>query len=86
MAKNVKQTRGGEISRTRISSKHQVTIAKHPFHEAGLRVGEELVVRAMGPGRVELTALDALCAKHRGRLSTGGDLRRTLDELRREWD
>ncbi|HVE68547.1 MAG TPA: hypothetical protein VNB64_08205 [Solirubrobacteraceae bacterium] len=86
MPKNVKAKGGGEIARTRISSKHQVTIAKPPFDQAGFRAGEELIVRALGPGRVELTGLDAVLDRHRGRLSTGGALRRTLDDLRREWD
>ena len=86
MPQKVKIPQGGEISRTRVSSKHQVTIAKPAFDQAGLRGGDELFVRALGPGRVELTRLEDLCARHRGRLATGGALRRTLDELRADWD
>jgi predicted nucleic acid-binding protein len=54
-----------QVARTKISSKHQVTIAKGPFVEAGFREGQELTVRAVGPGRVELTSLDALFEKYR---------------------
>jgi hypothetical protein len=74
------------VSKTKISSKHQVTIAKQPFEQAGFRAGEIVAVRALGPGRVELASLDALFEKHRGRLRTGGEFRRIVDELHAEWD
>jgi hypothetical protein len=87
------QRRAGSVSRaaeqvvtTRISSKHQVTIAKRPFAEAGFQPGEVVAVRSLGPGRVELSSLDALFEKHRGRLATGGALRRLIAELRAQWD
>jgi hypothetical protein len=40
--------------RTRISSKHQITIPSVPFRAAGLSVGDRLHGRANGPGRVIL--------------------------------
>jgi bifunctional DNA-binding transcriptional regulator/antitoxin component of YhaV-PrlF toxin-antitoxin module len=43
------------MAHVKISSKHQVTIAKRTFDEAGLKAGDILGVRAIGPGRVELT-------------------------------
>lgn len=85
MARNVKTIRPS-VAKTRISSKHQVTIAKEPFEQAGFRAGEVLAVRALGPGRVELASLDALFGKHRGRLRTGGEFRRIVNELHAEWD
>lgn len=85
MARNVK-TVSAAVSKTKISSKHQVTIAKEPFEQAGFRAGEVLAVRALGPGRVELASLDALFDKHRGRLRTGGEFRRIVDQLHAEWD
>ena len=75
-----------QVATTKISSKHQVTIAKQPFDEAGFEPGEVVTVRALGPGRVELSSLDAVFEKHRGRLATGGELRRTISDLRDEWD
>ncbi len=72
-------------SHVKISSKHQVTIAKPAFDEAGFKAGDVLSVRALGPGRVELTTLDALLARYRGSLSTGGELRRAVERSRDEW-
>ena len=73
------------VSRTRISSKHQVTIAKPAFDEAGLQAGDIVAVRAIGPGRVEMTNLDALFARYRGRL-TGGEARRgQIEQSRDQW-
>jgi hypothetical protein len=63
------------LARTRISSKHQVTIAKPAFDEAGFKPGDFMTVRAVGPGGVELTNLDALLDRYRGSLSTGGEFR-----------
>ncbi|HET6508617.1 MAG TPA: hypothetical protein VFG42_17625 [Baekduia sp.] len=73
------------VPRTRISSKHQITIGKQPFAEAGFKEGDVVAVRALGPGRVELTRLDELFAKHRGRIDTGGAARTAIDDLRDEW-
>jgi hypothetical protein len=71
---------------TRVSSKHQVTIGKPAFDEAGLRAGDVLTVRALGPGRVELTSLEAIFAKHRGRLRGGNEFRELIEAQRDEWD
>jgi hypothetical protein len=87
MPRAVKRPVGGAKStRTRISSKHQVTIAKPAFDEAGFKQGDVVVVRALGPGRVELTRLDELFAKHRGRIRTGGKARKAIEALRDEWE
>lgn len=72
-------------SRTRISSKHQVTIPAGPFHEAGLREGDALQVEARGAGQVLLTRVDELVERYSGALDTGGALRRDLERLREEW-
>lgn len=73
------------VPKTRISSKHQVTIAKEAFDQAGFRAGDVLTVRAVGPGRVELTRLDELFAKHRGRVKRGAGAREAVERLRDEW-
>lgn len=73
-------------ARTKISSKHQVTIAKAPFEQAGFKSGDIVTVRAVGPGRVELTILDTLLDRYRGCISTSGRLRRDIDEARGEWE
>ncbi len=73
------------MARTRISSKHQVTIAKQAFDAAGLSEGDIVAVRALGPGRVELTRLDALFDKHRGRIKGGDEARQAIEKTREEW-
>jgi hypothetical protein len=86
MAYDVKKDRGvGKMPRTRISSKHQVTIGKQAFVDAGFTEGDIVAVRALGPGRVELTRLDELFAKHRGRIDTGGAARKAIEDMRDEW-
>lgn len=88
MAHNVKTNRrrsGDALAKTRISSKHQVTIAKEAFQAAGFRAGDVVAVRAVGPGRVELTRLEELFAKHRGSVKGGGGAREAIDQLRDEW-
>ncbi len=83
MARTVKPN--GPLVRTRISSKHQVTIAKEAFTAAGLHAGDVVMVRAVGPGRVELTRLEELFAKHRGRVKGGSGARAAVEQLRDEW-
>ena len=86
MAREVKNRTGSKkVPRTRISSKHQITIGKQAFDAAGLKEGDVVAVRALGPGRVELTRLDEMFAKHRGRINTGGKARAALEEMRDEW-
>jgi hypothetical protein len=75
----------GRTARTRISSKHQVTIAKAPFDAAGLHAGDVVAVRALGPGRVELTRLEELFAKHRGRVEGSSSAREAVERMRDEW-
>lgn len=69
----------------KISSKHQITIAKPAFDEAGFRAGDIVTVRALGPGRVELTSLESLLDHYRGSLSSGGEFRRSVEQARDEW-
>ena len=71
--------------RTRVSSKHQVTIPVSAMRAAGLVVGDRLVVRAEGPGRVVLEREEDIHAKFRGAL-TGVYERGSLDRLRAEWE
>lgn len=70
---------------TRISSKHQVTIPRKAFREAGLRPGDRLEAASGGPGRVVLTRAESATKHHAGAL-TGVFPPGALDELRREWD
>lgn len=75
--------RGG---RSRVSSKHQITIPIGAFGEAGLREGDVVLVEAQGPGRVMVSRMDDLVDEFAGALRTGGELGRTVRALRQEWD
>jgi bifunctional DNA-binding transcriptional regulator/antitoxin component of YhaV-PrlF toxin-antitoxin module len=82
MGENVKNRRAG---RSRISSKHQVTIPAAAFHGAGLAAGDLVRVESEGAGRVVLTKVDDLVNQYSGSLATGGRLRRDIEALRDEW-
>lgn len=84
MASNVKKVRGA-IGRSRISTKHQITIPISAFSEAGLREGDVVRVEAQGPGRVVIARMDDLVEELAGSLSTGGELGRAVRKLRQEW-
>ncbi|HUA46114.1 MAG TPA: hypothetical protein VMA77_12855 [Solirubrobacteraceae bacterium] len=81
MRANVKNRAG----RSRISSKHQVTIPAAAFRGAGFAAGDVVRVEAAGTGRVVLTRVDDLVDQYSGRLATGGALRSGIKTLRDEW-
>lgn len=70
---------------TRISAKHQVTIPMSAFTGAGLKAGDTVKAEALGPGRVVLIRQDDLLDEFSGALTTGGALRKTVEQLREEW-
>jgi bifunctional DNA-binding transcriptional regulator/antitoxin component of YhaV-PrlF toxin-antitoxin module len=80
MAENVKKA-----GRSRISSKHQVTIPAAAFRRAGFQAGDTVRIEAEGAGRVVLTKVDDLVDRYSGSLATGGELRRSVQVLRDEW-
>jgi bifunctional DNA-binding transcriptional regulator/antitoxin component of YhaV-PrlF toxin-antitoxin module len=83
IAENVKKHRAP--GRSRISSKHQVTIPAAAFRGAGFAAGDLVRVEAEGQGRVVLTKVDDLVDRYSGSLATGGELRRSVEALRDEW-
>lgn len=70
--------------RTRISSKHQVTLPVAALRDAGLKPGDKLRVEAEGPGRVVLVREDDVIARYAGDL-TGVYKPGELERLRDEW-
>jgi bifunctional DNA-binding transcriptional regulator/antitoxin component of YhaV-PrlF toxin-antitoxin module len=72
-------------NRSRISSKHQVTIPAAAFRRAGFAAGDLVRIEAEGAGRVVLTKVDDLVDRYSGSLETGGELRRNVEALRDEW-
>lgn len=87
MSTNVKKAIGDASprDRTKVSSKHQVTIPAAAFHGAGLEAGDTLRVEAQGAGRLVLTRVGEMLDRYSGCIDTGGRLRSQLDELRDEW-
>lgn len=71
---------------TRVSAKHQVTIPSEAFKKAGLVAGDRLRVESSGPGRVVFTRLTDVLDELSGCLSNGGELRRSVDAARNEWE
>ncbi len=69
---------------SRISAKHQITIPSAALAAAGLEVGERVVARADGPGRVILEREAGVLNDFAGALS-GVYAPTELDDLRDEW-
>ena len=78
----VKKRRRGT---SKISSKHQITIPAEALRSAGLEIGDRLVARSDGAGRVILEREHDVVAELAGAL-TGVYHQDELDELRSEWD
>jgi len=76
------QRRRRRRGRTRISSKHQVTIPVDVLRRAGLKPGDELYVETDSAGRVTLVREDDVIAKYAGTL---GYPKGYLEKLRNEW-
>jgi bifunctional DNA-binding transcriptional regulator/antitoxin component of YhaV-PrlF toxin-antitoxin module len=79
--REVKDRRRGT---SRVSSKHQVTIPADALRAAGLEVGERLVARADGPGRVIFEREADVLGEFAGTL-TGTYEADELASLRDEW-
>lgn len=68
-----------------ISRKNQVTLPADVLRAAGLAPGDDVRVRAVAPGRLELVRADDLVAKYAGVFDATVYPKGYLDELRREW-
>ncbi len=70
---------------SRISRKHQVTLPISVLKDAGLAAGDEVVIRAVGRGRIEVERAEDLIERYAGSLPAGTYRRGYLDRLRDEW-
>jgi bifunctional DNA-binding transcriptional regulator/antitoxin component of YhaV-PrlF toxin-antitoxin module len=70
---------------SKVSNKNQVTIPVRVLREAGLRPGDNVVIRASGQGRLEVELADDLIRRYAGSLPAGTYPPGQLDQLRDEW-
>lgn len=68
-----------------ISGKNQVTLPVEALRAAGLEPGDDVRVRAVGPGRLELLRAEDLVEEFAGIFDATVYPEGYLDDLRREW-
>lgn len=86
MVEEVKVTGGRRArGRSRISTKNQVTLPVEALRTAGLRIGDQVRIDALGPGELRVVREPDTIASFAGRLR-GLYGPGYLAELRREWD
>ena len=68
-----------------MSRKNQVTIPADVMREAGLAPGDDLRIRSVGPGRIELVRSDELVRDYAGSFDERVYPPGYLDEVRGGW-
>lgn len=68
-----------------ISRKNQVTIPKDVLRAAGLSPGDDLRVKSVGPGRIELVKSEELLSEYAGIFDESVYPPDYLEEVRRGW-
>lgn len=68
-----------------VSRKNQITIPADVMRDAGLQPGDDVRIRSLGPGRVELVKTEELIEQFAGRLDSRSYPAGYLDELRAGW-
>jgi bifunctional DNA-binding transcriptional regulator/antitoxin component of YhaV-PrlF toxin-antitoxin module len=68
-----------------ISSTNQVTLPVDALRGAGLEPGDDVRVKAVAPGRLELVRVEELVAEFAGIFDATVYPAGYLDDLRREW-
>jgi AbrB family looped-hinge helix DNA binding protein len=68
-----------------VSRKNQITIPADVMREAGLAPGDDVRVRSVAPGRIELVKTDELIDAYAGSLDESVYPAGYLDEVRDGW-
>ena len=68
-----------------VSRKNQITIPAEVLREAGLEPGDDVRVRSVGLGRIELVKTDELIEEFAGRLDSKTYPPGYLDDVRSGW-
>lgn len=70
---------------SKVSRKHQVTLPVRVLKDAGLAAGDEVVIRVIGPGRIEVERSEDVIDRYAGSLPSGTYPHGHLDDLRDGW-
>lgn len=68
-----------------VSRKNQITIPADVMREAGLEPGDDVRLRSVGPGRIELVKAEELINQFAGRLNSDTYPSGYLDDVRAGW-
>jgi AbrB family looped-hinge helix DNA binding protein len=68
-----------------VSRKNQITIPAEVMREAGLEPGDDVRVRTVGPGRIEMVKTEELIEEFAGRLDSGVYPPEYLADVRAGW-
>jgi len=68
-----------------VSRKNQITIPAEVMREAGLAPGDDVKIRTLAPGRIELIKSDELVDEFAGRLDSETYPPGYLDDVRAGW-
>jgi AbrB family looped-hinge helix DNA binding protein len=68
-----------------VSRKNQITIPADVMREAGISPGDDVRIRAVGPGRIELVKSEDLIAEYAGSLGQDVYPPGYLDDVRAGW-